>query len=368
MKLHIRPSVPVRLLATAVARPLDLVPRGEFGRVLGQDDVCAHVLGEGWEAALQARQAQAQEQAQGRPAGSSLPAVANRQWLMNGANALDLGAEAARRALQVAGLDATDLSALICVTSTPPLVSASMAARIGRVLGEEAGVGEGAEGGLSLATCLDVRAGGVGVMQAWFTAQGLIAQGAGPVLIVAAEAPSAFMRDGDLGTALLYTDGAGACILAPAEDGRNAFLGGLSGQMRLAGQATTIPGLLPPEGDLQAYRFQRPDRTHLAALLDLWGRFPQELVAACPEAAGRLTHFLPYAVTPRQMDVALQALGPTSAQVFHELEQWGCAGAASPLTTLHGLLQSGQAVTGDVVLLASAAGNGLWAGFFWELA
>ncbi len=361
MKLHIQPTSPVRLLATAVARPLDLVPRGEFGRVLAQDDVYAHVLGEGWEAALQARQAQ------GKAVAASLPAVANRQWLMNGANALDLGAEAARRALQVAGLDVSDLSALICVTSTPPLVSAAMAARIGRVLGEEAGVGEGADAGLSMAACMDVRAGGVGVMQAWLTAQGLIAQGAGPVLIVATEAPSAFMRDGDLGTALLYTDGAGACILGPADAGQNAFLGGLSGQTRLAGQPTTIPGLLPPDGDLQAYRFQRPDREHLAALLGLWGRFPQELVAAYPEAASRLTHFLPYAVTPRQMDVALQALGPTQAQVFHELDQWGCAGAASPLTTLHGLLQSGQAVTGDVILLASAAGNGLWSGFFWQL-
>jgi 3-oxoacyl-[acyl-carrier-protein] synthase-3 len=363
MKLHIQPTVPVRLLATAVARPLDLVPRGEFGRVLAQDDVFAHVFGESWETVLQARQAEGQASASG------LPAVANRQWLMNGANALDLGAEAARRALQVAGLEVGELSALICVTSTPPLVSAAMAARIGRMLGEEAGmgVGEGADAGLAMAACMDVRAGGVGVMQAWFTAQGLIAQGAGPVLIVATEAPSAFMRDGDLGTALLYTDGAGACILGQADAGHKAFLGGLSGQTRLGGQATTIPGLLPPDGDLQAYRFQRPDREHLAALLGLWGRFPPELVAAYPEAASRLTHFLPYAVTPRQMDVALQALGPTQAQVFHELDQWGCAGAASPLTTLHGLLQSGQAVTGDVILLASAAGNGLWAGFFWQL-
>jgi 3-oxoacyl-[acyl-carrier-protein] synthase-3 len=375
MKLHIRPGAPIRLMATSVARPMDLVPRGTLGRVLSQEDVMAHVLGPQWADVMAQRQAQAaaKAQASGQADGgtASLPTVANRQWLMGDATALDLGLEAARRALQVAGLAVQDLAALICVTSTPPLVSASMAARMGRVLAQEAGVPEGLAGGLSLPACLDVRAGGVGVMQAWFSAQGLIAQGAGPVLIVAAEAASHFMRDGDLGTALLYTDGAGACILGPSPDGSNAFLGGLSGQTRLPGQPTTIPGLLPPQGatpeDLQAYRFQRPDRTHLGALLELWSRFPPELVAAFPQAAAGLKHFLPYAVTPRQMDVAMTALGDTRAQVFHELEQWGCAGAASPLTTLHGLLQSGCAAEGDVILLASAAGNGLWAGFFWRL-
>jgi 3-oxoacyl-[acyl-carrier-protein] synthase-3 len=374
MKLHIRPGLPMRLMATAVARPMDIVPRGTLGRVLSQEDVMAHVLGPQWEQVMAQRQAQAAGKAQAAGQAdsgtASLPTVANRQWLMGEATAMDLGLEAARRALQVAGLSVHDLAALVCVTSTPPLVSASMAARMGRVLAQEAGDDDSGHT-LGLPACQDIRAGGVGVMQAWFSAQGLIAQGAGPVLIVAAEAASHFMRDGDLGTALLYTDGAGACILGPSPDGANAFLGGLSGQTCLPGQPTTIPGLLPPHGatpeDLQAYRFQRPDRTHLEALLQLWSRFPRELVAAFPEAAAELKHFVPYAVTPRQMDVAMTALGDTRALVFHELDQWGCAGAASPLTTLHGLLQSGRAAEGDVILLASAAGNGLWAGFFWRL-
>src|SRR5690606_40321191 len=134
------------------------------------------------------------------------------------------------------------LAAILCVTSTPPLISAAMAARIGVALG--------CDEGLCNASCFDVRAGGVGVMLAWFSAQGLIAQGSGPVLIVAAEAASLFMQAGDVGSALLYADGAAACILAGGRDDGDApeagFLGGMSGQRRMQGRPTTIAGILPP--------------------------------------------------------------------------------------------------------------------------
>jgi 3-oxoacyl-[acyl-carrier-protein] synthase III len=103
-------------------------------------------------------------------------------------------------------------------------------------------------------------------------------------------------------------------------------------------------------------------------LAELWSRFPPELAQAFPEANASLRHFVPYAVTQRQMDVASEALGAPHAEVFQELPQWGCIGAASPLMSLHGLLQSGKAHAGDVLLMACAAGNGLWAGFYWRLA
>ncbi len=355
MKLFVKPGARVRLLSTAVARPIDLAPQGEHGLVLDNEAVMALVHGVNWREVMAEKAA-----ARGAAPAMPLPQVACRQWLTKGAHALHLAEEAARRALQAANLRAADLAGLICVTSTPPIVSASMAARVGKAIG--LGVD------LNQAACFDVRAGGVGVMQAWFAAQGLIVQGSGPVLIVAAEASSQFMSPGDLASALLYADGAGACVLGPGHaNDADTFLGGLGGQMSLPGQPTTIPGTLPPHGDLNAYRFQRPDRTHLEALLALWAQFPQELARAFPEANARLRHFLPYAVTQRQMDVACEALAAPQATLFHELQQWGCVGAASPLTALHGLLQSGRAQPGDVLLLASAAGNGLWSGFYWRL-
>lgn len=352
MNLRVLPVVPLRLLGTATASPLDLPTRAggaPAGVELNDEQVFERVLGPAWHAQLSADEQLTKSQ----PART-------RQWLQGDATALDLGLEAARRVLATAGLMPSDLSAVICVTSTPPLISASMAARIARELG--------CTEHLSHASAWDVRAGGVGVMLAWFSAQGLIVQGSGPVLIVAAEASSAFMRPDDLGSALLYADGAGACILAPGAAGEQHFLGGLSGQTLLQGRPTTIPGILPPTGgDEMAYRFQRPDRAHLQDLQRLWRAFPQELAKAYPLARNELAFFLPYAVTQVQMEAAMSALDAPRARLFHQLNTLGCVGAASPLVTLHGLLQSGEARAGDVIALASAAGNGLWAGFFWRL-
>ena len=347
MNLHIRPGARVRLLSTAVAMPMDLAPLGERGMVLDNDAVHEQVLGPQWRTHPRAIVAPLDE-----------PTVRTRQWVRE-ATALDLATEAARRALQAASMPASDLAAILCVTSTPPIISAAMAARIGRALGC------GQE--LDNASGFDIRAGGVGVMMAWFTAQGLIAQGSGPVLIVAAEAASSFLMPGDIGSALLYADGAGACILAHGDSDAETFMGGMSGQVALHGRPTTIPGLLPPHGDLMDYRYQRPDRAHLQELLHLWDRFPRVLASAFPRACQQLRHFLPYAVSTRQMDTARQALGQPKARVFHELARHGCVGAASPLVALHGLRASGQAHPGAVIALASAAGNGLWAGFFWRL-
>lgn len=357
MKLHIAPTVAVRLRATAMAMPMDLEPVGERGRLLDNDALCEAVLGADWRAQMAARAAQA-----GAGAAPEPFVVQSRQWVAGGATAIDLGVLAGKRALEAAGLRAQDLAAILCVTSTPPIISAAMAARIGVALG--------CDESLCNASCFDVRAGGVGVMLAWFTAQGLIAQGSGPVLIVAAEASSSFMSPGDVGSAMLYADGAGACILEagePGSEGRSGFLGGLSGQKKMQGRPTTVPGILPPEGDLMAYRFQRPDRAHLASLLTLWGEFPRELAEAFPEACQQLRHFLPYPVSLKQMATAHEAMGQPQAEIFHQLAQHGCLGAASPLASLHGLLTSGRAKAGDVLALASGAGNGLWAGFFWRL-
>ena len=338
MALTLRPMPGLRLLATAQARPLDLDPAGTLGAELDDAAVCARV---------------------GR-SDAALDPLRRRQWVQGDADALALAELAARRALEAAGMRPRDLSAIVSATSTPHSISASMSARIGRALG----CGDG----LDHATACDVRAGGVGALQAWFAAQGLIAQGAGAVLVVAAEAASRFLRPRDLGSALVYADGAAACILGAGEAAPGGgFLGGASGQAALPGRPTTIAGALPPTGDLLDYRLQRPDREHLAALQSLWQRLPGELAARCPQAHAQLRHLLPYAVSHTQLENVRTAFGLQAGQVFDELDSHGCLGAAGPLSALHGLLQSGRAQPGEVVALAAAAGNGLWAGFYWRL-
>jgi len=341
MNLLLKPRSDIRLLSTGVAMPVDVPPAGQRGVVLDHEAVLARM-----------------EVPTGSTAQAPDPQVQTRQWVQ-GADAIDLAVEAARCALSRAGMQAQELAAIVCASSTPVSISAAMAARVALRLG--------CSEGLANAAAFDVRAGGVGVMHAWFTAQGLIAQGSGPVLVVAAETPSLFLKPTDVGTALRYGDGAGACILAPTEAAVPSFLGGMSGQQAMRGRPTTIPGRLPPVGDPMDYRFQKPDREHLEDLMQLWARCPKALADAFPQAASSTRHVVPYSVSHQQMETALRALNVPGATCFHELHRYGCVGAASPLVALHGLLMSGQAQPGEVVCLISAAGNGVWGGFFWAL-
>lgn len=365
MSLRLPPRADVRLLATAVALPTDLAPVGQRGRVMDEAAVLAHIghVGHVGHAGVPGAEA---AKATEPPVPLDVE-VTTRQWVQD-ADAIDLAVEAGRRALARAGLQANQLSAILCASSTPVSISAAMAPKVAARL-----QGEAADASIFLPCAHDVRGGGVGALQAWITAQGLIAQGAGPVLVVAAETPSKFLQPGDVGTALRYGDGAGAVILGPAAGTDVAslpgasFLGGLAGQRPLAGRPTTIPGPLPPEGGPQAYRFQKPDREHLADLGRLWAQAPRALGEAFPAARADTRYVLPYGVSHRQMATAVEALGATQAECFHELARLGCVGAASPLVALHGLLASGRPDPGCVVCLVSAAGNGVWAGFFWAL-
>src|SRR3989344_1551522 len=227
MSLRLPPRADVRLLATAVALPTDLAPVGQRGRVMDEAAVLAHIGHVGVPGAEAANATEPQ---------SPLDAeVTTRQWVQD-ADAIDLAVEAGRRALARAGLQGNQLSAVLCASSTPGSISAALAPRVVARL-----QGEAADASIFLPCAHDVRGGGVGALQAWITAQGLIAQGAGPVLVVAAETPSKFLQPGDVGTALRYGDGAGAVILGPAAGTDLAsrpgasFLGGLAGQRPLAG-------------------------------------------------------------------------------------------------------------------------------------
>lgn len=118
----------------------------------------------------------------------------------------DLGAKAAQNALDMAGLVADDIDAVIVATSTPDLTFPSAATMIQEKIGMTRGF------------AYDVQAVCAGFVYALANANGLILSGqAHRVLVIGAETFSRILDFTDRSTCVLFGDGAGALILEGVE-------------------------------------------------------------------------------------------------------------------------------------------------------
>lgn len=119
----------------------------------------------------------------------------------------DLGARAAKAALANAGIDASDIDAIIVATSTADFTFPSAATMIQSALGNTS------------AFAFDVQAVCAGFAFAMSTANAMIVSGqAERVLVIGAETFSRLMDWTDRSTCVLFGDGAGALVLE-AQDG-----------------------------------------------------------------------------------------------------------------------------------------------------
>ncbi|MEO0651120.1 MAG: 3-oxoacyl-[acyl-carrier-protein] synthase III C-terminal domain-containing protein [Planctomycetota bacterium] len=341
MSLALRARRGVRLVATAQAHPTELPPLGRRGERLTNAAVYGRLFGDRWEAELE-RRGWSPDHVQ------SQWGVAEREWVVE-ADAGDLAILAARRAREAA--PAVSPEVVVVATSTPARISSALASRVARELDLSG-------------PAVDVRAGGVGALQAWITALGWLEAGARSALVVASEVPSAYVDPADLGSSLLYGDGAGAVLLeAGAHD--EGLLGGVFGNDAAPGRPFTIPGDLPPTAaacEAGVFRFQPPSKDYVDAIHGRWRRLASDLRERFDAVLARGAQVVPYAVTRPQLDLVTKALDVDPARVHSQLERQGCQGCAGPLVALHRLREA----RGDVPVLLLAVGGGVaWGALGW---
>lgn len=132
--------------------------------------------------------------------------IERRHFAAEGQLTSDLGIAAARNALENAGIDASEIDAIVVATSTPDQTFPSTATKIQAALGA---------GGFAF----DIQAVCAGFAYALGNANALVVSGqAKCVMVIGAETFSRIMDWKDRSTCVLFGDGAGALILR-AEDG-----------------------------------------------------------------------------------------------------------------------------------------------------
>jgi len=128
--------------------------------------------------------------------------IERRHFAAEGELTSDLAINAARNALASAGIEASDLDAIVLATATPDQTFPSTATKLQHALGMNGGF------------AFDIQAVCAGFIYALSTANSMIIAGqAKRVLVVGAETFSRIMDWTDRGTCVLFGDGAGALVL-----------------------------------------------------------------------------------------------------------------------------------------------------------
>ena len=259
----------------------------------------------------------------------------------------DLGFEAARRALEAAGRQASDIDLIIVATSTPDMVFPSSATILQNKLG--------------VAGCpaFDLQAVCSGFVYALTVADSMIKSGAASkALVIGAEVFSRILDFKDRTTCVLFGDGAGAVVLEASETP-----GILSSDLHADGKHVEIlcvPGTVFG-GKVHGNPLLRMDGQ---AVFKLAVGVLEDAARAALAKAGKtdadIDWLIPHQANIRIMQSTAKRLKMSMDKLIVTVDQHGNTSAASIPLALDAAVRSGKIKKGDTLMLEGVGGGFTW--------
>ncbi len=273
--------------------------------------------------------------------------IRSRHLAPAGTTASQLGCEAARRALDMAGVEATALDLIIVATSTPDFIFPSTACLIQAQLGNKG------------ATAFDVQAVCAGFAYALGIAEKFIRSGSHKrALVIGAEVFSRILDWQDRGTCVLFGDGAGAVVLEAAETP-----GILATAMHADGSYAgilNVPGQIS-RGQVTGDPFLRMDgQAVFKFAVRVLAEVAQEVCAAAEMDSADIDWLIPHQANLRIIDATGRKLGIAPEKVVVTVDRHGNTSAASVPLALDEAVRDGRIQRGQKVLLEGIGGGFAW--------
>ncbi|MDJ0387290.1 beta-ketoacyl-ACP synthase III [Roseomonas sp. E05] len=270
--------------------------------------------------------------------------IRQRHLAAPGEQASDMGAAAARAALEQAGLPAGAVDGVIVATATPDAVFPSTAARLQAKLGITTGF------------AFDVAAACSGFVYALSIADAMIRTGqARCVLVIGTEVFSRILDWTDRGTCVLFGDGAGAVLLRASSEIEAAGRGILSCHLHADGQhgdilqVEGVPGLVRMAGR-EVFRHAV---SKLAAVVD-------EALTHNGLDKSDISWLVPHQANLRIIEAMGRKLGLPSERVVVTVDRHANTSAASIPLALAEATRDGRIQRGDLVLMEAIGGGLTW--------
>jgi 3-oxoacyl-[acyl-carrier-protein] synthase-3 len=267
-----------------------------------------------------------------------------------------LATNAARRALEQAGLEASEVELLIVATITPDTLTPATACHVQQRLGAHRAV------------AFDISAACSGFLFAMRIAKRMISDGAfRNALIIGAEKLSAFVNWEDRSTCVLFGDGAGAAVLRHAQPGEGEII---ATEMGSDGSLTRL--LQIPGGGSACPITTENAEQHLATLAMLGREVFKHAVTRMRDAAERVIEraqltpddialVIPHQANLRIIDALAKRLSVPNDRVFVNLHKYGNTSAAAVAIALDEAHRQGRFTRGDHIVMVAFGAGLTWA-------
>ena len=258
-----------------------------------------------------------------------------------------LAADAARRALEAAGIDACAVGLIIVATATPDQTFPATATRVQDALG--------------IADCVafDVAAVCSGFLYALTVADSMLRGGAADVaVVIGAETFSRILDWDDRTTCVLFGDGAGAVVLRAADGGERGILSTALHADGRHNQLLYVDGGPSTTGTVGKLRMKGPEvfRHAVVNLATVLG----EAVEKAGLSIDDLDWVVPHQANRRILDATARKLGIDAARIVVTVDEHANTSAASVPLALDTAVRDGRIQRGDLVALEAMGGGFTW--------
>ena len=260
----------------------------------------------------------------------------------------DLALQAARRAMDAAGVTVADIDLIVLATTTPDMLLPSTAALLQAKLGVRPG-----------AAVFDVQAVCTGFMYAITVADAMVSRGQFKcALVIGAETLTRYLDWTDRNSCVLFGDGAGAAILRPADKP-----GILSSHLHADGNLSNILRLTGSfaGGKIAGNPFVELDGQ---AVFKVAVRVLEECAREALDhnhlSADQLDWLVPHQANLRIITAAAERLGVPMSRVVTTVQRHGNTSAASAILALDEAVRDGRIKDGQLVMLQGVGGGMTW--------
>ncbi len=269
--------------------------------------------------------------------------------------AADMGANAARIAMERAGVHAGEVDVIIVSTATPDRLLPSTACDIQAILGAEN------------AAAYDISAACSGFLYGLSIAEGHLMAGRAEIaLVISTEKMSSIVDWGDRSTAVLFGDGAGAAVVKRSENGR----GLLSSFIRSDGTLAEL--LWRPGGGARIPMDVAvlDERSHLVKMAgrEVFKAAVRSMAEAADQALLRagltgedIDLFIPHQANIRIIENTAKYANVPMDKVFVNVDRYGNMSSATVPVALDEALEAGRIQAGDHVMMVAFGAGFTWA-------
>ena len=262
--------------------------------------------------------------------------------------------KAANQALERAGLKAEAIEIIVCATTTPDQIMPSTGALIQAQIGATNAAG------------MDIFAACSGFLYGLTMVESMIRTGQIKyALVIGAEVLTKYVDYTDRSTCVIFSDGAGAAVLAPAAEDKGILAtkirsdGRYEEQLYAPGGGTKL-GTSHATIDNGMHFFKMKGNELFKVAVRSMVEVSREMLKKAGYAVNDLKLVIPHQANQRITDAIAQKLGVPDEKVYSNIAEHGNTSSASIPIAIDECLQSGKIKEGDLVLLTAFGGGATW--------